>query len=193
MRAATPPHACRGLAADPGVAEGGPCSPQHPLPALHRGAAAAQACPVGHPALPPASSFASLVHLTAVAGPCAAAGGGSCHPHVVQRLVHHVRFQQSGPCLFGCSFGEDSVQHYAACRCVHRFASSSLRLADPGTASERRQAFMLLEAASDLPDQSLCLRALLVGATCRLHCIHRRRGGLDGEEAGQRTLQQAPV
>ena len=84
--------------------------------------------------------------------------------------------------MYGCRFGEDSVQHYAACRFLHTFAQVSLRLPEPGDAGRRRQAFMLLEAAGDLDEHQLCRRALLVGAAYRLHCVHRRRGGLEGEE-----------
>ncbi len=82
------------------------------------------------------------------------------------------------------------MQHNAACRFLHNLAQVSPRLPEPGDAGRRRQAFMLLEAAGDLDEHQLCRRALLVGATYRLHCVHRLRGGLEGAEVVRRALEQ---
>ncbi len=82
------------------------------------------------------------------------------------------------------------MQHYAACRFLHTFAQVSLRLPEPGDAGRRRQAFVLLEAAGDLDEHQLCLPSLFVGAAYRSHCVHRRHGGLEGEEVVRRALGQ---
>jgi len=50
---------------------------------------------------------------------------------------------------------------------------------------------MLLEATSSVSDATLTRRALLVAAAYRLHCRHRRSGGLGEEGILWRALDQA--
>ena len=49
-----------------------------------------------------------------------------------------------------------------------------MRLPAKASIQEQALAFMLLEPAAALDDESLTRRALLVAAAYRLHCMHRR-------------------
>ncbi len=76
------------------------------------------------------------------------------------------RFQTRGSrCLFGRGSGEDSVQHYMRCPELHSSDVKGLRLPPREGVAEQSLAFLLLEPASELPDVTLTLRALLVATT----------------------------
>ena len=101
------------------------------------------------------------------------------------------RFQAAGGCLFGCSMGHDSVEHYSECRVLHDFGVQSLRLPPAPDLGERRLAFMLLAATPSLDDATLSRRALLLTAAYALHCRHRRAGQLGSAECCKAALRQA--
>ena len=67
------------------------------------------------------------------------------------------------------------MQNYMRCRVLHAFAISGMRLPVRDGVAQQSLAFMLLEPAADLPDESLTRRALLVAAAYQLHCTHRCR------------------
>ena len=101
------------------------------------------------------------------------------------------RFQGKGDCLFGCLFGEDSVDHYMNCSRLHSYGQARLRLPRTSNFVDRGLSFMLLEATSSIPDAVLTRRALLVAAAYRLHCRHHRSEGLHDEVTLTRALDQA--
>lgn len=103
------------------------------------------------------------------------------------------RFQgRDSSCLFGCTCGDDSVQHYCCCGALHDFAVRGMRLPPQESRADKALAFMLLEPASRLPDDVLARRALLLAAAYALHCHHRRRQGPLGAPAEvARALEQA--
>ncbi len=78
-------------------------------------------------------------------------------------------------CLSGCGHGEDSVQHYMRCTVLHAFATSGMQRPVRDGVAQQALAFMLLEPAADLPDESLTRRALLVAAAYQWYCTYRRR------------------
>jgi exonuclease III len=101
------------------------------------------------------------------------------------------RFQSSGECLFGCSLGEDSVDHYMSCSRLHSYGCTRLRLSQGRTFADRGLSFMLLDATASLTDAVLTRRALLVAAAYRLHCRHRRSEGFREDAVLSRALDQA--
>ncbi len=103
------------------------------------------------------------------------------------------RFQSSGECLFGCSLGEDSVDHYMSCSRLHSYGLARLRLPQGRTFADRGLSFMLLEATASLSDAVLTRRALLVAAAYRLHCRHRRSEGFQEETVLSRALLDQAV
>ena len=56
---------------------------------------------------------------------------------------------------------------------------------------ERGLSFMLLDSPSELPDDQLVLRALLLTAAYRLHCTLRLRPPFCEDEVLRRALDQA--
>ncbi len=101
------------------------------------------------------------------------------------------RFQASGPCLFCCPHGEDSVQHYLACSRLHGHGARQLRLPVPDLPAARRQTALLLDPGSGVDDGTLCCRAPLLAAAYRLHCSHRRKRLLGNEKVVRRALRRA--
>ena len=101
------------------------------------------------------------------------------------------RFQQEGPCCFGCRLGEDSEQHYAGCPRVQAFATRRMRLRPEEEPRNRTTSFLLLDSASLLPDDTLTKRALVTAAAYRAHCKLRRLSPLRSEEEALRALEQA--
>jgi hypothetical protein len=101
------------------------------------------------------------------------------------------RFQGKGECLFGCTCGEDSIDHYMRCACLHAYGQSRLRLARADNPLELSLNFMLLAPTSAITDEVLSRRALLMAAAYRLHCRHRHTGSLTGEGILSRALDQA--
>jgi hypothetical protein len=101
------------------------------------------------------------------------------------------RFQGKGNCIFGCAFGEDSVDHYMRCLKLHQHAQVRLRLPLPPLCEDRGKSFMLLDSPSQLSDEHLVLRALLLTAAYRLHCKLRLASPLTNSETRQRALDQA--
>ena len=101
------------------------------------------------------------------------------------------RFQQRGQCLFGCSFGEDSVEHYICCSRLLRHGEQWLRLPPPATFADRGVCFLLLEPQSHLPNDVLTRRALLLAAAYRLHCRLRHGAPFADAEVLRRALTQA--
>ena len=70
------------------------------------------------------------------------------------------RFQGHGPCIFGCRYGEDAIDHYCRCTKLHEYGCSRLRLPRTADMDQRAMEFMLLEPRSSLPDDRLVRRAL---------------------------------
>lgn len=101
------------------------------------------------------------------------------------------RFQCKGSCVFGCTFGEDSVDHYMRCSKLHQHARVRLRLPMHPLIEDRGTSFMLLDSPSQLSDAHLVLRALLLTAAYRLHCKFRFSHPFAEEEIRQRALDQA--
>jgi hypothetical protein len=101
------------------------------------------------------------------------------------------RFQGKGSCIFGCTFGEDSVDHYMRCAKLHQHAQVRLRLPMHLLSADRGKSFLLLDSPALLPDDQLTLRALLVAAAYRLHCKLRLAPPLADEEFRRRALDQA--
>ena len=101
------------------------------------------------------------------------------------------RFQARGRCLFGCRMGADAVDHYIECSRLHQQGLRQLRLPIPADFADRGALFLLLAAPSQLPDEALTRRALLLSAAYRLHCAHRRRPPIEDEETLRRALAQA--
>ena len=101
------------------------------------------------------------------------------------------RFQGRGRCIFGCNFGEDSVDHYFVCTRLHRQGLQQLRLPIAPVVADRGAHFLLLAAPSQLADDKLVRRALLLAAAYRLHCAHRRQAPFRDEEVLRRALAQA--
>ena len=101
------------------------------------------------------------------------------------------RFQGRGPCIFGCALGEDSVDHYVRCSCLHRHGEDRLRLPRTLSFEHRGVAFLLLDTSALLPDAVLTRRALLLAAAYRLHCRLRRGRPLVDAEVLRRALDQA--
>ena len=101
------------------------------------------------------------------------------------------RFQAHGRCLFGCSMGQDSVDHYMGCLMLHRHGQLRLRLRAAPTFEERGLRFFLLAGAHELPDVILTRRALLLAAAYRLHCRCRRQPAFSDHEVLRRALDQA--
>ena len=94
--------------------------------------------------------------------------------------------------FLGCAHGEDSVQHYQRCKVLHTFAAGGLRLPMRPGVAEQSVAFMLLEPAAGVTDETLTRRALLMAAAYRLHCGHRRRREALGSPLEvPRALEQA--
>ena len=60
-----------------------------------------------------------------------------------------------------------------------------------GAPADQAVDFLVLRAPSALQDDELLKRALLLSATYRLHCSHRRRAYIGGNEAVYRALEQA--
>ena len=104
------------------------------------------------------------------------------------------RFQSRGRCVFGCSFGEDSLDHYLGCSVLARFGRDHLRLPFWTDLGDRRTDCLLLRPASSYSDASLVCGALRLGAAYRLHCRLRhspaRWGARDSEEQISRALAQ---
>ena len=101
------------------------------------------------------------------------------------------RFQGRCRCMFGCGFGADSVDHYISCSRLHRQGLRQLRLPTPPVFEDRGVHFMLLAATSQLPDDVLVRRALLLTAAYRLHCAHRRRAPFADDQVLRQALAQA--
>jgi hypothetical protein len=99
------------------------------------------------------------------------------------------RFQGKGLCLFGCTLGEDAVDHYMRCSKIHHHGCRRLRLPMHPAVEERGLSCMLLD--SELPDDQLVLRALLLTAAYRLHCTLRLRPPFCEDEVLRRALDQA--
>ena len=101
------------------------------------------------------------------------------------------RFQANGRCFFGCSMGEDSVDHYMGCPRLHRHGQLRLRLHVAPTFEERGLRFFLLAGAHELSDMILTRRALLLAAAYRLYCRCRRQPAFSDQEVLRRALDQA--
>ena len=101
------------------------------------------------------------------------------------------RFQGRGRCVFGCSLGADSVDHYICCSRLHQLGHRQLRLPIPADFAKRGVHFLLLAPRSQLPDEFFVRRALLLTAAYRLHCAHRRQRPFADEEVLGRALAQA--
>jgi hypothetical protein len=101
------------------------------------------------------------------------------------------RFQCKGDCLFGCTFGEDSIEHYMQCSRLYSYGQARLRLPRAANFGDRGLSFMLLEGTALIPDALLTRRALLMSAAYRLHCRHRHAEGFHEEETLKRALDQA--
>ena len=101
------------------------------------------------------------------------------------------RFQQASDCLFGCTMGADSLEHYIRCSKLHRHGESWLRLPLPSTLEDRGVHFLLLAPRFRLDDDTLIRRALLLTAAYRLHCSHRRGSPFTDDEVLRRALAQA--
>jgi hypothetical protein len=101
------------------------------------------------------------------------------------------RFQSYGKCVFGCSIGEDSVDHCMSCSRLQRHGGRRFRLIIPPLFRDRGVCFMLLETLHKLPDDVLVRRALLLAAAYRLHCRVRRLTAFGDEELLQWALDQA--
>ena len=101
------------------------------------------------------------------------------------------RFHGRGDCLFGCTCGEDSIDHYMRCARLHAYGQSRLRLARADNPLQLSLNFMLLAPTSAITDEVLSRRALLMAAAYRLHCRHRHTGSLTDEGILSRALDQA--
>jgi len=101
------------------------------------------------------------------------------------------RFQQRAPCLFGCQHGEDSVHHYARCRCLATFGERRLRLRRSSSPAALTRNFLLLDPAADMDDATVTRRALLVAAAYRVHCRCRCLAPFASELAAFQALEQA--
>jgi len=102
------------------------------------------------------------------------------------------RFQGHGPCIFGCRYGEDAIDHYCRCTKLHEYGCSRLRLPRAADMDQRAMEFMLLEPRSSLPDDRLVRRALLVTAAYRLHYRARHGQPVNADpEYLRRALNQA--
>jgi hypothetical protein len=102
------------------------------------------------------------------------------------------RFQGYGPCIFGCRYGEDAIDHYCQCTKLHDYGCRRLRLPRAPDLDQRATSFMLLEPRSALPDDRLVRRALLVTAAYRLHYLAQHGQPLNTDpEYLQRALDQA--
>ncbi len=77
--------------------------------------------------------------------------------------------------MFGCSMGDDAVEHYMRGSKIYFHGCTRLRLPRRPAVEERGLSFMLLDPPSELPDEQLVLRALLLTAAYRLHCTLRLR------------------
>ena len=88
----------------------------------------------------------------------------------------HRRFQREGggACMFGCLYGQDSIEHYSTCRHVFHYGKFKLRLPDPQGRLERRMQFFLLDPVTTRVDADLQMQALLNAAVYALHCKHRQ-------------------
>jgi len=92
------------------------------------------------------------------------------------------RFQQRGPCVFGCASGSDSIKHYAHCGLYHRWCEEQCALARP-PASRCLSNFLGLSASmgSDWADNTRTsadldlLRACCVYALYKAHLAVRHR------------------
>ena len=104
------------------------------------------------------------------------------------------RFQRldGGTCMFGCSAGADSIEHYACCKHIVGYWRGPLRLPDPGDPPTRRLMFMLLDRDRLNTEASLTCMALLVAAVYALHCKARQGAlNLPEPEDVRRALAQA--
>ena len=101
------------------------------------------------------------------------------------------RFQAKGRCLFGCSLGEDSIEHYMRCSKLHLHARDRLKLPLHMANDARGLSFMLLDSPSMLPDAQLTIRALLLAAAYGLHCKLRQQAPFADDETLRRALDQA--
>ena len=77
------------------------------------------------------------------------------------------------------------------CTRLHGLGTRHLRLPVPADFGERGVHFMLLAASSQLPDEILARRALMLAAAYRLHCAHRRRAPFEDDERLPRAFVQA--
>ena len=101
------------------------------------------------------------------------------------------RFQGRSKCIFGCTYGEDAVDHYMSCTCLYRHGTTRLLLPPAADFFDRGTSFMLLDSKAALPDDVLTKRALLLAAAYRLHCRYRREVGFADDEVRRRALDQA--
>ena len=101
------------------------------------------------------------------------------------------RFQSHSPCLFGCCYGEDSVDHYMRCSRLHDVGNISLRFQASQDMGLRALQFFLLEPAALIPDATLHLRALHLAAAYRLHCRCRREPPILSADILAHALGQA--
>ena len=101
------------------------------------------------------------------------------------------RFGGRSHCVFCGMEDADSLEHATVCRVLANFGHDFLRLRYHALPGQRRLAFLLLEPASQLADETLLLGAIRVTAAYHVHCRFRRsthaRGG---REWARRALEQ---
>ena len=81
------------------------------------------------------------------------------------------RFQQRRGCIFGCTNGEDSIEHYACCRVVSEFSCCRLGLPRPSARTELLADFLVLQPSLHQGGGSILARkALRLYAVYTTHC-----------------------
>ena len=101
------------------------------------------------------------------------------------------RFGRRSRCIFCGMEDADSLEHVTACRVLANFGHDFLRLPYHALPGQRRLAFLFLEPASQLADETLLLGAIRVTAAYHVHCRFRRNALVHkGREWARRALEQ---
>ena len=128
-----------------------------------------------NPTLPGRRAARAVMVLRALQGRVAP----RCHFAVLRAMMNawctKRRFGQRGPCLVGCRFGEDSIQHYASCPAIHAVASAQLPLPRAADPAGRLEQFLVLSAG--WTDEARVWQAKWTGTVYRWHvlCHHSTR------------------
>ena len=86
----------------------------------------------------------------------------------------NARFQRQSPCLFGCRWGKDKLQHYAECAVVEDFSRRWLHL-ESTAEGEKLERFLALSAtfseatSSELARRALCLYTVYATTNAARH------------------------